>query len=272
MPGLWLPTLTNTAAAPVCTCRGSHANRSFVAETTNFVITARNEARAITLARRAEALRLELSTKWMGHPSDDWQPKCQIILYSTHRAYVAAVGRGSESTVGSSLVDTRQGAVTSRRIDLSSESADYLADALPYELTHVILKDRFAATPLSRWADEGMALLADTPAKQRRHNNDLQRAVASNGLIGAAQLFELDSYPRPAKSGVFYGKSLSLTDFLVARSGPQRFVEFGARARTEGFDGAARTCYGFKNIADLDRQWRRRLDSDAGLLAVNARH
>jgi hypothetical protein len=230
-----------------------------VLETANFQVCCEHtEAPAKHLARHAEALRNALYTKWLGKDAPDkWSPKCQIILYADQRGYVAAVGRGSERTVGSSLVNVDKGRITSRRIDLLGGSTEYLSAALPHELTHVVLKDRFVTTELPRWADEGVAILADTKAKQGRHFKDLRDAIASGTTFHVAGLFTMDGYPRSDRFGAFYGQSASLTEFLVSRKAPETFIEFIERADSDGYDKALQHCYGISGLADLDRQWRR---------------
>jgi hypothetical protein len=158
--------------------------------------------------------------------------------------------------VGSSLVKEVGGRIIARRIDLLEESTDYLSAALPHELTHVILKDRFASKTLPRWADEGMAILADTEAKQKRHDSDLQTALRNQTTFRAAELLLMEDYPSASRFGTFYGQSASLTQFLVARRGAPEFVDFIDCAQKRGFDTAVRECYGFVNLGDLDHQWR----------------
>jgi hypothetical protein len=241
--------------------RSYRNGRWFVLETANFqVYCEQSESAARKLARHAEVLRSSLCTKWIGRSApDEWNPKCQIVLYPSQRSYVAAVGRGSERTVGSSLVKVVGGQVTARRIDLLEESTEYLSAALPHELTHVVLKDRFASKGLPRWADEGMAILADTEAKQERHNKDLRDALMSRTTFHAAELFLMDGYPPPKRFGAFYAQSASLTRFLVGRKGPQDFVKFIEQARENGFDTALRECFNIANAAELDRQWRQNI-------------
>ena len=114
------------------------------------------------------------------------------------------------------------GRITARRIDLLEESTDYLSAALPHELTHVVLKDRFASKILPRWADEGMAILADTEAKQKRHERDLQsRDLRYQTTFRAAELFLMEEYPPANRFGTFYGQSASLTDFWLDVRVPQ---------------------------------------------------
>src|SRR6476620_10575803 len=83
-----------------CYCQG----RWFVSETENFRAFGDNSADVVDrLARHAERMRAELKSKWLPNTSSpDWKPKCEIVLHSTRQSYTAAVGRGSEKTVGSS--------------------------------------------------------------------------------------------------------------------------------------------------------------------------
>src|SRR6185369_15416037 len=102
-----------------------------------------------------ESLRTELKSKWLpGSCSEGWKPKCEIVLHSKRPSYTAAVGRGSERTVGSSAVTVDKGRIVGRRIDLVAEDVDYFTAALPHELTHVVLRDRFVSAAMPRWADE----------------------------------------------------------------------------------------------------------------------
>jgi len=248
----------------VCTCPNcpiEHKDRQgrwYVLETANFQICCdESEKPATQLARHAESWRSRLCSAWLGEDSpDQWSPKCQIVLHSTQSSYVSAVGRGSERTVGSSLVKVGKGRIASRRIDLLGASTNFLSAALPHELTHIVLRDRFTSPVVPRWADEGMATLADTKAKQERHDRDLKTAIDRGTTFRAAELLAIDEYPAPNRFGAFYGESVSVTRFLVARRSPAQFVKFLERADEMGCDAALRDCYGIAGAGDLDRQWR----------------
>jgi hypothetical protein len=207
-------------------------------------------------------LRNALYAKWLGEDAaQDWNPKCQIVLHNSKQSYISAVGRGGERTVGSSLVRVEKGCVESRRIDLLGGQTDYLTAALPHELMHVILQERFMNAKLPRWADEGLATLADTKAKQDRHFKDLQDALAGRSTFNVASLLAMDEYPRSDRFGAFYGQSASLAEFLVNRKNPATFIEFIEQAGFFGYDKALQQCYGISGLAELDRQWRRHVYS-----------
>jgi hypothetical protein len=231
----------------------------FVVETQNFRICCiESEQRAENLARHAETLRTELTEKWFGEmPASSFRPKCQIVLHSSKASYVAAVGRGSEQTVGSSAVKVSKGRITNRRIDLLGGRTEFLTAALPHELTHIVLIEHLPSLQIPRWADEGMAMLADTAAKQNRHRKDLRDAIVRQTTFNAALLVTMEEYPPVDRWGAYYGQSISLTEFLVQRKSPRDFIEFIERATIEGYDAALVDCYGITDMAELDRLWHR---------------
>jgi len=262
--------LAHCESETICTCpnsprveRSYNHGRWFVIETDNFQICSDgSESCARHLARHAEALRTELTLKWFGKASPEaLAPKCQIVLHSSRASYTGAVGRGSTRTVGSSLVDIKPGRIRSRRIDLLGGQTEFLTAALPHELTHVVLKERFPATQLPRWADEGMAMLADTEAKQNRHRNDLRNALKHRTIFNLAALVTMEEYPRSDRWGTFYGQSVSLTKFLVMQRTPEQFVRFIVRSTAKGYDAALQECYGIAGVGELDRKWRLHLNS-----------
>jgi hypothetical protein len=248
----------------------SRQGRWHIAETKNFFVCSDQSAgHARRLAEGAEEQRKSLRKLWLGTDSDEaWTPVCHLVLHSTREGYVAAVGRGGQWTIGSSLVHADQGKVTGRRIDLVCSAAsaggqsDYLTAALPHELTHVVLRDRFPAEALPHWADEGTAVLADGSDKQYRHACDLQQALVTRTTFRAVELLNAGDYPEVDRLGTFYGQSASLVKYLVEREGHARFIEFLSHAETDGYDAALARHYAIDDVSELDRQWRLAVDSE----------
>jgi len=106
-----------------------------------------------------------------------------------------------------------------------------------------------------RWADEGMAILADTHAKQMLHERDLTQGIASRAAFRVAELLTFESYPQPSRIPAFYGQSASLTACLAKRDDPSRFVEFLRRSLDDGYDKALRDIYHLDNVAQLEQLW-----------------
>lgn len=213
------------------------------------------------LASQAEKLRDELREGWLGTTAkENWVPRCQIVVFGRRSDYVAAVGRGSEQTVGSSLISVQNGAIIARRIDLLLEpGSDIRQAALPHELTHVVLRDRFPGSPLPRWADEGASLLADPPDKQQRHRRDWRSAASRGSALALDELFNMRGYPRRENIGNFYGQSAAVVEYLISLADRPRFLQFLKVANESNYDRALRECYDLDGVVAMERMWQRPL-------------
>jgi hypothetical protein len=207
------------------------------------------------MLRHCEELRRKLEQTWLGEDGDvPWQPRCAVILHGSRPAYAAAVGRGSENTTGCSMMQFSRGRLVCRRIDLLVDARNH-ATALAHELTHVVLWGHFGR-PLPHWADEGMAVLADSTEKQSLYQRELHAAFRSDALLPTHKLLSLQQLASSNERSVFYGQSVSLVHFLVERESPGRFVEFLEQAIEVGYDRALREVYAIESVADLERLWR----------------
>ncbi|HEX4147737.1 MAG TPA: hypothetical protein VHY20_02065, partial [Pirellulales bacterium] len=146
-----------------------------------------------SLAATCEATRQQLCRKWLGQGGDSswtpkastpkaWTPKCYIVLHPTAQSYLNEVGQ-EQMTAGSSLIEFEASRLVTRRIDLRADHPQGYADALAHELTHVVVAERFIERQIPRWADEGMAVLADGEIKQGLHLADLSRARSQRTMF-----------------------------------------------------------------------------------------
>lgn len=238
-------------------------------ETRNFTLWYPASLASYELARRVEAEHQRLSRKWLGEtPADAWSPKCLVVFHAEPQSYVRHVGAFSQQTSGSSLVERKHDRVAVRRIDLRIDREGWLGGTLSHELTHVILADRFRDDELPRWADEGMAILADTAAKQSLHSQSLESALVSRSEFRLVELLRLGEYPAAHRWGAFYGQSASIVRFLVERQSPDEFVQFLETAQGQHYDLALREHYGIDGVDALERTWRRQVSSVPGQVAV----
>jgi hypothetical protein len=244
----------------------------WIVTTGNFQIcTLAGAAEAERTARRCEELRAKLIREWGFVEADQrpWRPKCQVILHATTQSYAAAVGIPYAATYGSSLTKPTTGPIQSRRIDLRTDVPDFLAAALPHELCHVLLADRHRETAAPLWYDEGIALLADTEAKQMLHERDRQDGVRRGLGFTVSELITAQGYPSQQRMGVFYGQCAALTRYLRSLGTAEQLHQFAARCREIGVNRAAAECYGFESGRDLERHWLASLRAAASANSVH---
>jgi hypothetical protein len=232
-----------------------------VRDTVNFRVCSTGDRQgAEQLATRCEELREHLAGVWLNErPAPAWKVRCEVVVHSNDASYERAVGRGAEMTVGSALIETEGSRIVTRRIDLRPDRGSETQTALAHELTHVIVADRIDRSQLAPWADEGIAVLADCPEKQKAHFDDLRRGLDSQETFRIGELFTLSHYPAPEQMGVFYGQSASLASFLVARETPADFVRFLEIAAVEGYDSALSTVYDIADVGELEQLWTKNL-------------
>jgi hypothetical protein len=226
----------------------------WVAVSTNFqVCSARSSEDARFAVERCEEVRAALNRNWqLSTNAAAWRPKCQVILYPDARRYVAAVGRGSECTVGSSLVKPRTGVITSRRIDLRADVPRYLEVALPHELCHLLVADRFRDGPAPLWYDEGIALLADQPEKLQLHERDLHEGLRRRIGFRTRELLAAEAYPTADRMGVFYGQCAALTQLLLTQGTPAQLHDFATIIPAVGANAALQSTYAIAGVAELE--------------------
>lgn len=239
--------------------QGPHSYRRgpwFIVETTDFEVFGRDLKQAKEAAEHCDVIRERLQKRWIGGVAQqEWSPKCKIVIHSNLAGYMLAAGRGAEKTVGVSQIERRGNSIL-RRIDVRGDKRDWATAALPHEMTHVVLADRFADRAIPRWTDEGMAILADTQIKQSLHARDLREGFARRTTYPLYELATLSSYPAADRWGVFYGQSASVVRFLTKRAGSEQFVRFVELAMEAGYDKALQNVYGIDDIGELDRLWR----------------
>lgn len=251
------PVAASTSQTPVASTEIAVTGTARQAVTPSFTVVSRAaglDARQV--ACQCEQWRARLSRYWCDCEGDAWSPKCTIVVHSGRTSYLQAVGAGGGSTYGSSLLDFGPDKrVSKRQIDLRGDSPLGMA-ALPHEMTHVVLADHLGGRQPPRWADEGMAILADSRDKQLLHERDLNQGLATRQAFRIAELMTLDGYPHPSRVPAFYGQSASLTVLLANRDDPAKFVEFLRRSLDHGYDAALVQVYGIENLGELELLWR----------------
>ncbi|MEW4567753.1 hypothetical protein AB1L88_07790 [Tautonia sp. JC769] len=226
-----------------------------ILETENFRILHVDPALARQLAQRVETIRRDLFRFWDRAESEApaWSPRCDLYLYPDGSTFARMTGQSAESP-GFSTLDLSRGRVVSRRINLRAD-ADRLLDAVvPHEVSHVVLADLFPNQQIPRWADEGMAILAEPTDAQSARLADLDASLSAGRVFRTGPLMGA-SGPNDRDWDLFMAQSASLTRYLVQLDSPARFLAFVRASQRLGLEPALKTVYGFEDAEDLHARW-----------------
>ncbi len=244
--------------------KGRDAQGWQVAETPHFRIHYQQASSlAEKVGRAAERTRAEMSAKWFGGESPDWNPKCDVYLYTTGQDYYRATGV-APATPGHAKIhtDKNSGRILDRRIDLHCDVANMIGTVLPHETTHVVLAGRFGPQPMPRWADEGMAVLTEPADRVAQHRRNLARAYQEGSLFGARELMLLPDWPNQRRISTFYAQSVHLVDYLTRLQGPRVFADFLRDGLQTNYEQALQKHYDIRGFNDLQARWRQQVLAD----------
>lgn len=210
------------------------------AERGNVVVVGASVPRAAIIRDHAEAVRRESFSRLLGEADPaPWLVRCEIHVHVSPDSFAQAVGGPPGDARGATSLEFSGDRVITRRIDVMGDGPMIIPDAIDHELVHVVLADHFVHAAPPRWADEGLALLYDSPEKQRGHEADFQEARSRGLAWTAAELLAMEDYPTDAaRQRVFYGQSAALVRWLIARKDAATFIRFLDDAAAQGVDAA----------------------------------
>ena len=214
-----------------------------------------NRELADAIAKAAEASRKQIFERWSGPSGGAWSVKCEIVVHANADAYAKATDKPTAMT-GHATVKLTNGRPTERRIDLRADDAAMLTNALPRELTHVVLADLFADKPPPKSALEGMAILAGSPEEVSRYTRTLARCARDSELRPMSALFDLKDFPADKITG-FYCQSVSVTEYLIKLNGERNFKIFLSDSQRYGVAQALKRQYGIDGPQALEAAWKR---------------
>ena len=225
-----------------------------ILETDNYRIFHRDLELARRAAEVAESVRTAQAKRWASPASrSSWSPRCDLYLYPTAQSYAQGTGQ-PEVSPGISTMSNNGVRVLSRRMNLRADNPLFLTTTLPHEVTHIVLADVFIAQQIPRWADEGIAVLAEPLAEQRSREAELQEPLESGRIFQVGQLMAMD-YPDQKDWRLFYAQSVSLTRFLVDQGPPERFIQFVRDSQRIGTATALRDVYQIEGLTELQDRW-----------------
>lgn len=248
------------------TCQCQRQGEWTIADTRNFSLwTTLPQADAVALAGRCETLRAQLQERWSSSQEDEdlgWRPKCVVVVHGTSASYGVAIGARNDPSVGCTTVTVDHGEIVFRRIDFRGDAADWQRNALPHELTHVVLADLFQGRPVPQWLNEGMAMTSESAELQQRRLKLLEAAAGHDRLPPLQDLFAPNRTAVRADTDLHYAASLGLVSYLRRNGDADTLVRFAKHVQDHGHAVALRGVYGFEGgVPELERRWSESLTS-----------
>jgi hypothetical protein len=226
-----------------------------VHETANFRIFHVDARLAESAAEAAESVRSAQAKRWGSSALQrPWAARCEIYLYPDGKTFAQATGQ-PESSPGFSTMESDGKAITFRKVQLHVDQPKLLAAILPHEVTHVVVADLFIVQQIPRWADEGIAVLAEPATEQNLRADDLRESLTSGQVFDLSQLMSTDT-PEAKDWSLYYAQSVSITRFLVEQGTPEQFVQFVRESGRKGIETALREVYRIGGFAELQKRWQ----------------
>jgi RNA polymerase sigma factor (sigma-70 family) len=210
-------------------------------ETPNFSVSGVPPRVARLIAESAERHRKEVAERWLGKALPNWPEPCPIE--------VRINDKGSPGGATTFAFLERK---IEMRMRLEGSLDRLLADTLPHEVTHTVLATHFGKS-VPRWADEGIAMLNESPEEQQRHQRLFHELAAERRNIKLDKLFKFKDYPDDVM--VLFAQGFSVTHFLVERKDRPTLLKFVKDGMDSGWDKAAKKHYGFGDVAELEQSW-----------------
>jgi hypothetical protein len=234
-------------------------------KTTNFRVHAPDRELAKKFGDLAEEYRREKARDWLGREMPPWPQRCHLRVDINLRQS----GGATTFTFGADAAG-RPG-VNSQEMKIWGETKQLLTSVLPHEVTHTVLAYHFGR-PVPRWADEGGSVLSENEEECFQHDVRCREILNQGRGIRLRVLFTLTEYPRDMI--VVYAQGYSICQFLVARAGRPKFLEFvglGMRNGNRNWEQAVQQVYGFGGVDELEETWLDSLKTPPTRLAARAR-
>jgi hypothetical protein len=213
--------------------------------TPNFVVDAPTVAIAKQVGDAAEQYRRDKAKQWLGKEMPAWPERCPLKVTVT-----------TGGTFGATTFTFDKGKMLCQAMQVEGSVERILANVVPHEVTHTVLAHRFRR-PLARWADEGIAVLAEDPGAHKRQDKVLREVLASpDQIIPLRRLFAATEYPNDATGlRALYAEGHSVARFLVDAKDRATLLAFVDQGMRDGWDKACKTHYKYAGVDELEQAW-----------------
>jgi hypothetical protein len=211
--------------------------------TQNFLVSAASESLAREMGDAAETFRHDLAVEWLGAALPAWSEPCPIRVLASPE-----LPAGGET----SFLFTA-GQPHGWRMIVQGSRERVLDSVLPHEITHTIFATHFGC-PLPRWADEGACTTVEHASERRKQDKWLIEFLTTDRGIAFNEMYAMREYPSDILP--LYSQGYSVSRFLIAQGGKQKFIKYvGAGLDSRNWTAATRQYYGFASLSELQVTW-----------------
>jgi|GEM_PF-1955521 len=239
----------------------------WIAESRNFSVWMQSTSSdCCAVIGRCEMLRNELLARWRaadGISGEDWMIPCVVVVHPQQEQFARAVPVSSRQATGCTTVTVDERRVIFRRIDLRADARDWSGNALPHELTHVILADQFSGQEIPGWLNEGIAMLSESKELLARRRAVLIEASRAGRLPTMTQILAAGEGGATIDLNLLYACRCSLLQYLENAEDRTLLCQFTREVvTTKNCDRALRNVYRFEEgLIELDRRWRKSVEA-----------
>ncbi len=231
----------SSAAAPPPAPDAPDASETVTHRTANFEVTAPTREAARKVALAAERHRKALALLWLAEEMPTWEKRCPVRVRLT-----------DQGGNGYSTFQFDNQTVILRNMELGGKLDEILANVLPHEITHAVLRTgragrcRAGPTRVRPFRPRARNPMA-------RHAQAVLIVLDEKRELPLRTLLSLREYPRDVMA--LFAQSFSLTDFLVSKGGRAKFLKFVKQGDGDNWARAAKAHYGYATLDDLERAW-----------------
>jgi len=209
----------------------------------NFTCNYSDQAFAQQVVDVAEHERDVQAMQWLGKTLPPWYVKCEIN-----------VRLRNHSGGGSTSMDFDRGSVGNWHMLVTGTKGAILNNVIPHEVTHTITASHFKRK-VPRWADEGMAALAEDDSVWESHYISLKQTW-NTYPIPFHEMMDRQEYGKDMNYVLsFYARSAYAVAYLVKKKGRAGFLAYLNTAHAQGWEAAMQKHYG-TSVARAEQEWR----------------
>ncbi|MEM6363315.1 MAG: hypothetical protein AAF745_02730 [Planctomycetota bacterium] len=201
--------------------------------------------KAQAIVNRAEQCRQDIAKAWFATEIPPWGQPCRIQwrIDKTRGSGVTSYQRDQFSQL------------LNMEMQIRGSWDRLMNDVIPHEVMHLVLHDRVGFA-LPRWMDEGAASTTESDDSIELMERKLIKFLREGRVPPINVMLLATEYPDDVLP--FYAQGVSLSRWLIAKRGPDAFLDLARVHRQTGsWTESFRQVYGYRDLRKVQADWMR---------------